>query len=82
MLWPKFILIGVIMNTVNVLLAFSTGDTVSVNFSHGDRVSDIAVRVGAPGSATYRVNGSPATRDTLVGAGDMIMISASKVDAG
>lgn len=70
------------MNYVNVILAFSTGDTAQVTFNYGDKVRDIAARVGAPGSANYRLNGAPANADAAVGAGDMLMISAAKVDAG
>lgn len=70
------------MNYVNVLLAFSTGETTQVSFNHGDKVRDIAAKVGAPGSAIYRLNSQPANGDSPVGTGDMLMISASKVDAG
>lgn len=70
------------MITVNVILAFSSGDSVQVALPIGSIVREAASRVSAPSASQYRVNGSPANASTALGNGDTLLISAGKVDAG
>lgn len=71
------------MITVNVVTAFSTGDSVSVSVPAGSTVRDVASRVSAPASSQYRLMGSGPVQPThVLGNGDTLVISSGKVDAG
>lgn len=68
--------------TVNVIRAWSNGDTVPVTVPYGSTVGTVASQVGAPAGAVYRSNGQQADANTRVGEGDMITISLGKAAAG